>query len=329
MFKPRFHAILPVSKKAVAFALLLAGSSALADTFPSRPITIYTGFPPGGGNDAVARVIGQHLSEVLEQPVIVDSKVGAGGEIANAFIAKAAPDGYTLFLAGNGSMSISPVIHPDIPYDPMAFTPIGMVATAGAIMVTGKDSPYRTVPQIIAYAKEHPGKLTFASSGVGAATHLAGELFNSMADVDILHIPYKGAAQSVTDVIGGRIDFYYAASAATAAIESGQLRPIALTSKERLATMPDVPAIGEYLPGYEFTYWYALFAPPGTPASVSGKLAEAVARSLKVEAVQDQLAQLQLRPLEMRGNDLMAFLASEIAKARRIAADADIIDPRR
>ncbi|ARP81266.1 hypothetical protein CAL12_10715 [Bordetella genomosp. 8] len=311
----------------LVFALLglLATPLATAQNFPSRPITIYTGFPPGGGNDAVARVIGEQLSKTLKQSVIVDSKIGAGGEIANAFVGRAAPDGYTLFLAGNGSMSISPVIHPDIPYDPMKFTPIGMVATAGAILVARKDFPYHTVPEIIQYAKANPGKLTFASSGIGAATHLAGELFNEMAGIDILHVPYKGASQAVTDVIGGRVDFYYAASSATASIKSGQLRAIAVTSKDRLENMPDIPPIGEYLPGYDFNYWYALFAPPGTPESVARTLAEAVAQALQVKTVQQQLAALELRPQDMRGAELRNFVASEIAKTRQIAKAANIV----
>lgn len=256
-----------------ALAAVTFPRPALALGYPDRPVRLVVGFPPGGSADILTRLVAQALREHMGQPFFVDNRAGAGSNLAAADVARAEPDGYTLLLV-TAANAVNATLYSNLPFDYMRdFDPIGSIAGVPMVMVINISVPAKTVPDFIAYAKANPGKVFMGSTGVGTSPHVAGVLFNMMAGVDIIHVPYRGAANAKTDMLAGNIQVLFdTLPAAIADIRSGRVRALAVTTKTRSATLPDVPAISEYLPGYEATAFYGLAAPKGTPPEVVTKL---------------------------------------------------------
>ncbi len=266
--------------------------SAQAQNYPNKAIKLIVPFAPGGGNDTVARSIAQQLSLTLGQPVIVDNKAGAGGIIGADIAAKAPSDGYTLFLGGVGSLAVNPQLMPKIPYDPFKdFAPIILLASAPSVVAVNLSQPFKTIQDMTAFAKKSPNRLNYASNGNGSSAHLAAVLYESMANVEMVHIPYKGLAPAMTDLMSGQVQLMFSSLVAIAPhIKAGKLRALAVTGTKRSALLPDVPTLAESgLPGYEAGSWYGLLAPAGTPSDVIQKLNQESAKALRQFNVRDAL----------------------------------------
>ena len=282
---------------ALAAGLLVAGS-ALAQSYPVRPVTVINPWTPGGPADAVARPILQKLSERLGQQFVVENRAGANGVIGSAMVARARPDGYTLLFSHVGPITISPALQRDMPYDPVKdLAPITQVVSAPLVLVVRPQLPIHDLGELIAYAKAHPGKLSYGSVGPGSTTHLAGAILGKKAGVDLLHVPYKGAAPVITDMLGGQIDMAFLnISGAVAYLKSGQLRGIAVSTRQRSTLQPELPAIAERFPDYEINSWYGMMAPAGTPQAIIDKLQGEIAAIVKLPDVARQLEGLGLAP---------------------------------
>ncbi len=256
---------------AIACLFLFGAAPSNAQDYPTRPVTLVVPFPPGGGNDAMARIVGEKLGEVLGQRIIVENKGGAGGVLGTTSVARATPDGYTLLLGHTGTLGINPFLYKNVTYDPKKdFAPVGLVARIPLVMVVNPSVPAKSVSEFISHAKERPGQLNYASSGVGTGSHLAAELFAAKAGVKLTHVPYRGTAPSITDLIGGRVDVSFSvASSVAAQVEGGNLRALAVTSDTRSPTLPSVPTTAEAgLPGFEAVLNYGILAPAGTSAEI-------------------------------------------------------------
>ena len=277
-----------------AAALLIAlAAPAAAQNYPTQPIHLIVPFGPGGGSDIVGRIMAQSLQEKLGQPVVVDNRPGAGGTIGNDVIARSPKDGYTLGIMTAGQI-IQAVMLKSLPYDPRtAFDPVAQVATAGLLMVTRPDFPANDVKELIALAKEKPGKLVFGSPGFGATQHLAAELFKQTAGVDMLHVPFRTSPEVTTALLAGNVDVVFeTVSAVLGQVQAGKLKALAVTGKDRFPAVPGVPAAIEsgLLPGYDVTTWYGVFGPRGLPPAVVAKLNGALADILKDASVRERLA---------------------------------------
>jgi len=266
---------------ALAAGLALTASAALAADYPNRPITIEIPYPPGGTADSVARPLAVELGKRLGVPVILDYKAGAGGAIATQFVAKAAPDGYTLVMV-LAAHAINPSLYKSLPYDSAKdFAPISMVAKLPLVLYSNPKFGPKTVPELIEYAKKNPGQLSFGSAGSGNTSHLAGELFASTAGIKMLHVPYKGGGPSITAAVGGEIPTVFAGPDSLGMARGGRLHPVAVTSLERSPLIPDVPAIAETLKGFEVYGWYGILAPAKTPPALVSKLNSEINATLK------------------------------------------------
>ncbi|GAA4344249.1 tripartite tricarboxylate transporter substrate binding protein [Pigmentiphaga soli] len=309
-------------------ALLASGIApawAQQAAFPSKPIRLIVPFPPGGANDEIARPVSQALAESLKQSVVIDNKGGAGGIIGSQTVAKAAPDGYTLLFI-SAAHAINPSLY-ELPYDSLAdFEPVAMIGEGAYVLVANPKLPANTVPELVAYAKRHPGKLTFASAGVGNATHLAGELFKKEAQIDILHVPYKGGGPALIDVAGGQASMYFSSTIAAASfLRDKRVKPIAVTSRKRSPTLPDVPSVAESgYPDYEVTAWWAVLAPRGTPAEVVQRLNGEINRALGRDSVRTPLKAQGIEPTGGTPQAARDFIGHEIAKWRTVIAEAKI-----
>jgi tripartite-type tricarboxylate transporter receptor subunit TctC len=271
-------------------ALLAVPAPAPAQTYPVKPIRMIVNFPPGGGTDVTARILQPHLAKELGQPIIIDNRGGAAGAIGAEIAARSAPDGYNL-LWTLSSHTTNPSLYEKLPFNTEKdFVPISLGANGPQLLVANNALPVRDIRELIAYAKANPGKLTFASPGIGSPGHLAGELFKQQAGIDMLHIPYKGAGPAIPDVIGGQVQLLFSAAAGTLAhVRAGKLRALGVTSAKRSVGAPDIPAIGEVLPGYELPSWFGLLAPAGTPKPIVERLHQALVRVLAIPEVRDTL----------------------------------------
>jgi tripartite-type tricarboxylate transporter receptor subunit TctC len=274
---------------ALAVALVVAGPSVAA--YPDRPITVINPWTAGGPADTVARPILEQLSQRLGKPVVLENRAGANGVIGASYVARATPDGYTLLFSHVGPITISPALTKEMPYDSTRdFAPITQVVSAPTVLLVRQDLPIHNLKELVSYARAHPGKLSYGSVGPGSTTHLAGVILGNMAGIELLHVPYKGAAPVVTDMLGGQIGMAFLNIAgAMPYIKSGQLRAIAVSTLKRSPLLPDLPAIAETYPGFEVNSWYGLMAPAKTPQPIIDQLQRQVSDILKLPSIKNML----------------------------------------
>jgi len=311
----------------LATAAMTVAGAVGGQTFPSRPVTLTVGFAAGGGADTAARIIAQKLGENLGQSVIVENKAGAGGNIAAQHIAMAQPDGYTLHLTSVGPMSVAPHLVKDLAYLPKRdIAPITMGVVFPNVFVVHSGVPAKTLAEFVALAKQKPGQLTYASSGVGGAGHLAGELFKERAGIDVLHVPYKGGGPAMTDLLGGRLDMYVGVPSTVAPhIDAGKVRALATTGAKRTSTMPGVPTVAESgYPGFEATNWYAFVAPSKTPRDLLDFWNRELTKVLNDPQVKAELAKLGLDPAPGTRDELAQYIERETEKWGKVVREAKI-----
>jgi len=298
-----------------------------ADAWPNKPITYVVPFAPGGNTDTLARIIGPKVSAALGQPVVVENKPGAGGNIGSDFVAKAKPDGYTILGGTISSHAINASMYPSMPYDPIKnFEPITVLGQAPLLLVVPADSPYKTVKDLLDAAKAKPGALSFASAGNGTSPHLAGELLKSSAKIQATHVPYKGSGPAVTDLLAGHVQFMFDTALIVGGhIKAGKLRPLAVTSSKRTSLFPEVPTIAEAgVPGYEIGSWQAVYAPAGTPKPIVERLNAEIVKALKSPDVAERFASLGMEPVANTPAQMAEFNKAEVAKWAKIVKEANI-----
>ena len=323
--------IVTATATATAVLGLASHANAQAEDYPTQPITIIVPFSAGGTTDILARTIADRLGPALDATVVVENRPGAGGTLGTTLAAQAEPDGYTLFLAQVSSHGIAPNLYPDLQYDPVEdFDPIIYIASIPNIMVVNPELPVETVDEFIAYAKEHPGEVNFASSGIGTSIHLSGEMFKDMAGIDMVHVPYAGSAPAVTALIAGQVDVMFDnMPSAFPQVQSGQLRALAVTTAERSESAPDIPTVAEAatavdLSDFEATSWFALFAPEGTPEPIIEELNTAVNEILDNPEVVTLLSDLGATPQGGTPADLAQHVEAELAKWKQVIEDAGV-----
>ena len=304
------------TQQKVSLALLLAGASAAAQAaepaFPVKPIRMISPYAAGGGSDTLARILGQKLFEAWGQPVVVDNRPGSGGIIGAETVARATPDGYTLFVTPSAVLTINPHIYSKLRYDTFKdFAPITMASNSPYFLVVHPKIPAANTKDLIAYAKANPGKMNYSSSGNGSSTHLAGVLFNNLAGIEIVHIPYKGAAPAIVDLLAGNIQMRFSSVVPVLPhVRSGRLRGIAISSARRYGPLPDIPTISESgLPGYVVESFYAVVAPAGTPSAIIAKINAEIVRNLKSQEIAAHMAN--------DGAEAIGSSPDELAKALR------------
>ena len=290
---------------------LLSNSQA----FPSKPIRLVVPFQAGGGNDLLARIISQKFLEKWGQPVIVDNRPGAGGNVGADFVAKAVPDGHTILLATN-TLTMNPFIFARMPFDTLKdFAPVAMLATTPFYVVVNNNLPVKSIPELIAYAKANPGKLSYATPGIGTPHHLGTELFKSMTGTYMVHIPYKGSIAALTDVIGGQVQVMWATvNVALPMVTSGKVRGLALAEPKRIASLKDVPVLAETVPGYEVSAWYGIFAPAATPQAIIFQLSAELQHIFQQADVQARLLPLGYEMSISNAEQARAIVASDFEK---------------
>jgi tripartite-type tricarboxylate transporter receptor subunit TctC len=311
---------------AVGALALASALSTQAQGFPEKPVRIVVPFPPGGGNDIISRALAEDMSKNLGQQVLIDNKPGAGTVIGTDHVAKAAPDGYTILIA-SFAFAVNPSFLPKLPYDhPKAFAPITLIGRSPNIVIVPPDRPFKTMQEMTAHARANPGKLSYGSFGNGTSGHFAPELYKLAAKVDILHVPYKGTGQAITDLLGGRLDMMFATvSGGAAHVRSGKLRALAVTSAKRSPAYPDVPTIAESgVAGYEAQTWYGMLAPAGTPVPVIARLHAAIKAAAETEAFKTKAATDGLVVDIGEGPALAKLIAEEEARWRRVVTEAKI-----
>lgn len=285
-------------RSALASGVALLAAPAIAHAWPRSGVRLVVAFPAGGAADIVARVMAERLTAIWNQPVVVENRAGAGGNVAGAEVSRATPDGST-FLVTSQSIAVNRFLYATMPFDPMAdIMPVSMAIAVPNAMVVPAISPDRSVADFIARARTNPGRLTYGSAGVGTSIHLAGELFKFMTQLDITHVPYRGAAPAMTDLIGGRLDVMFdTLTVSQTQIRAGTIRALGITSRERSPAVPEVPPIGDTVQGYEVNSWFAYFAPRGTPAEFVGKASADMAEALRHPPVAARLTELGARAI--------------------------------
>jgi tripartite-type tricarboxylate transporter receptor subunit TctC len=301
--------------------LFLYCGLALAQPYPSKPVKLVTPFPPGGSADVIARLAAQKLGEALGQPVVVDNRAGAGGVVGNDYAAKQPPDGYTLLLI-TGAYPVQAAMLKSLPFDPRAdIAMVSLLTTYPFVISVRPDSPLKSVGDLIAQAKANPGKLNYPSSGIGTVHHLSGELFNAMAGTEIFHVPFRGGAGPLTEVLAGRVDILLEAmTLSIGQIQAGKLRALAVTSRGRWKALPDVPAVHETLPGYEVISFIGLGATGGTPAPIIERMNGEVRKMLDSADGKKRFVDLGGEPRASSPEEMKSFIEREIAKWREVIA---------
>ncbi len=309
----------------VLVALCGAALAASAQGYPSKPIRIVVGFPPGGGNDIVARLVGAKMQEAWGQPVVIDNKPGANSIIATEFVAKSAPDGYTLLVNATGGMSVNPVLYSKLPYDPLRdFVSISMIGMFPLVLAVTPSLPVNSVQELIAYARAYPGKLNYSAGST--AFQVASEMFKQMTGTDIKHIPYKGSVQAINAVIAGDVQMTIVDSPpALPHVKAKQMKGLAVTSITRAAPAPEVPTLSEAgVPGYEVNLWIGAFAPAGTPGDIAARLTNEVMRIVKLPDVREKLAAMGVEPVGDTSEQLARTIRNEIARYGPVVKAANI-----
>jgi tripartite-type tricarboxylate transporter receptor subunit TctC len=314
----------------IASAVLVAcvaPALAQSQAYPIRPLRLIVPFPPGGSTDIYARVIAPKLSEALGQQIVVDNRAGAGGAIGAGLAAAAVPDGYTIWLGQTNNLAIGPALRPKSAYDPVRdFSPITLLMQAPQVLVVSAESSINSVKDLIAAAKKNPGGLTYGSAGIGSSGHINGFLFNQVAGVNIIHVPYKGATPAMIDLRAGRITLLATSLASAAALmKDGKIRPLATTGAKRVRMLPDTPTVAESgLPGYEMSSWHGMLAPAKVPAEIVARLNHEIVRVLKLPDVQEKLLSEGGDITPTTPQEFAAFLKSEVAKWSKILKQAGV-----
>ena len=329
LFPSRFPSRFPSSfaaRRAVLIAaaalIVLPSSAVYAQSFPTKPIKLVVTFPTGGAPDILSRTFSEKAQ--LGQQVLVDNKAGAGGNIGADFVAKSAPDGHTLVMGTVGTHSINGALYEKMPYDMVkGFAPIALIASAPNLLVVNNDLPVKSVPDLIAYLKANPNKLSFGSPGIGSSVHVSGELFKSMTGTSMTHVPYKGRQFAIPDLVGGSIQLMFDnMPSALPMAREGKIRAIAQTTSKRSPAAADVPTVAETIPGFEATTWFAMFAPAGTPRPVIDRLHAEVVRVFQLPDVQEKLKTLGLEPILSTPDELARYQASEIVKWAKVVKES-------
>lgn len=310
---------------AAALATTLFVQPVLAQDYPTQPIMLVVPFAAGGSTDLVARVIAQKMGEELGQQIVVENRGGAGGNLGATFVARAQPDGYTILMGTIATHALSASLYATPPFDPEAdFEPISLLVTVPNVLTVNKDYPAQTVAELVARLKENPGEEVYSSSGNGTPLHLSGELFKSMAGVDMVHVPYQGSGPALVDAVSGAVPINFDnLPSSTSFIQSGALRALAVTTKERAANFPDIPTMEEAgVPGYETNTWNAFFAPAGTPAEIIATLNEAAVSAVNDPAVKARLAEVGATVVGSTPEELAAHVTSEIARWRPVIEES-------
>jgi tripartite-type tricarboxylate transporter receptor subunit TctC len=298
--------------KLLPYLLLAFVLAAHAQDFPGNTIRIVVSSPPGGGTDILGRLIAEKFRERWNQPVVVENRGGAAGNIGADAVFKSAPDGYTLLIAAQAPLVINKSLYAKLTYDPDAFVPISMVASTPAVLLVHPSVAANSVQELITLAKANPGKLNYATQGIGNSAHLTAELFNSMAGVNTVHVPYKGTAPALLALLAGEVQMLFGELATAGPhLNSGKLRVLAVASERRSPLLPHTPAVSETLPGFVSVTWWGMVAPPGTPAAVAGKLSEGIAYALKQPDVAKRLADMSIEPGGSTPAELLAFMKQE------------------
>jgi tripartite-type tricarboxylate transporter receptor subunit TctC len=310
---------------AIAFALAASAQSACAQAYPARPVRIISGFPPGGISDTYARLIGQWLSEHLGQQFFVENRPGAGGTLAAEAVAKSAPDGYTLLLTTSAD-AWNATLYQNLNYNLIRdFTPVATISRGPGVLVVNPVLPVISVPELIAYANSNPGKVTVASAGIGSAPHMYWELFRSVTRVDMVHVPYRGGGPAVADLLGGQVLVYFGTFASTLEnVRAGKLRALAVTSPTRVAVLPDIAAMSEFLPGYEASIYVGIAAPRDTPGDVVERLNKTVNLALADQTLTRRIAELGDMPLSLSTAEFAKLVGEETEKWRKVISTAGI-----
>jgi tripartite-type tricarboxylate transporter receptor subunit TctC len=309
-----------------AVALAAAITTVPAQDYPSRPVTIVVGYTPGATSDLLARTMAERLNAAWGQSVIVDNRSGVGGNIAAGYVARAPADGYTLMVGTDAIMTSNVFLYKNTPFDPVKdFAPITNAGANIICLAVHVDLPVNSVAQLIAYAKANRGKLQYGSSGIGSPHHLAGELLRQKTGIDIVHVPYRGGGATINDLLGGHIKVaFLSLSSAVPHLSSGKIRIVAVVEKSRYAAMPDVPTIGETVPGFEMSSWLGFFAPAGTPAPLMTRINEAMVKVLTTDAVKEKLATLGLAVAPSTPAELAAVVREGLAVRGELVKAANI-----
>lgn len=291
-----------------------AAAQDAAASYPSKAVEIIVPFGAGGGTDVVARLIGSELSRTWRQPVVIDNRPGAGGNIGATVVARSTPDGQTLLATPTGAVVLAPHVFEELGYRPSDLTAVSLLVSLPQILIVPAASPFKTLSDLLAFAKTNPGKLNIGSAGKGTGQQMAVELLMYLARISLTDVPYRGSAQATAAILAGEIDLLLTDPSALPQIESGRLRALGVTTKERVPSLPNVPAIGEEVPGYEAASYYALFAPSATPRAVLDKIDAAVADALKLPAIRERLVAAGMQPLSATAEQSQAFVRSEAKK---------------
>ncbi|MDB5804255.1 MAG: hypothetical protein JWN73_1577 [Betaproteobacteria bacterium] len=315
-----------VARLAFFFVLACWSLGAAAQAYPSRPIRVVIGFPPGGGIDIVARLMAPELGRALGQPVIIDNKPGAAGALGTDIVAKSAPDGYTIFFGTTGNISINPIFMTNLTFNmEKDLMPLTQVASVAFLLYSYPGFAPKTVGELIAYAKANPGKANFCSSATGGLPHLAGELLNLQAGIKTVHIPYKGSAPCLNDLMGGQVQFDFDAVAiGLQHVKSGRLRALASTGQKRLSFLPDIPAASEALPGYEVVNAYGMLLPAGTPHEIAQRLQREITKVLQIPELREKLIAQATDPVGSTPEEFAAFMKAESVKWARVIKAANV-----
>ena len=311
----------------VAGTFAVAAPPAAAQAYPAKPVRLIIPFPPAGGTDVLGRIIAPAFAEALGQPLLIDNRAGANGNVGTELVARAAPDGYTLLLNGGGTLAVNPGLYAKLPFDSIRdFAPVSLVALQPSVLVVHPSVPVKSVADLVALARARPGQLNFASSGSGSLAHLSAEVFKTMAGVDLVHVPYKGAGPALADVIGGQVQLVFASSPSVMPhVRSGKLRALGVTTPRRVRATPDVPTIAEAgVPGFEVTGWYGLLAPAGTQTAVITRLNADLRKVLAIADVEDRLVAQGLEVAPSTPREFADFIKTEIARYARVVKAAGI-----
>jgi tripartite-type tricarboxylate transporter receptor subunit TctC len=312
---------------ALAFATSFLAGGSLADDYPSHPIRLIVPYAPGGGADGVARVVAKRVGETIGQPIVIENRGGAGSIIGTDMVAKADPDGYTLLLGQSGPISINPAVYKDLRYDPVKdFAPVTMTTAYPYILVVNAKSPAKSLQELVSLAKSKPGALNYGTTGIGAANHLVTELFSSKAGIKMAHVPYRGTALAVADLIGGQVDIVFGDPISVLShLQGGTLRALAVSSKQRSPVAPDVPTISEGgYPGFDAIAWHGILAPARTPESIVAKLNAEIVKALRDPETKALLTSQAMQTVGNSPDEFAAFIKQDIAIWKAVATEADV-----